>query len=116
MGWLPNAAASSSREGAYQHLNATIPNDVKLDLHCLLVLHGKVCHSCAAKGRPQFPPADGSRLSCPLKNIPTHFKKPSLLEIKGEDAVLSQARISVKTEHDIKISIPVAVKKEEDIR
>jgi endonuclease-3 len=116
MGWLPNAAASSSREGAYQHLNATIPNDVKLDLHCLLVLHGKVCHSCAAKGRPQFPPADGSRLSCPLKNVPTHVKKRSLLEIKGEDAVLSQRSVSVKAEQDIKCSIPVAVKKEEDIR
>ena len=38
-------------------------------MHCLLVRHGKVCHRCAANGRPQFPPEDGSKLDCPLKNV-----------------------------------------------
>lgn len=37
------------------NLNEMIPNDVKMDLHCLLVRRGKVCHRCAANGRPQFP-------------------------------------------------------------
>lgn len=63
MGWV---STSSSREKAYEHLNGTVPNDCKLDLHCLLVEHGKVCHSCASNGRPQFPPLNG-KIDCPLR-------------------------------------------------
>eukprot|EP00980_Cylindrotheca_fusiformis_P004241 scaffold918_cov126-Cylindrotheca_fusiformis.AAC.20 len=66
MGWVPRKA---SREEAYEYLNEMIPNDVKMDLHCLLVRHGKVCHRCAANGRPQFPPEDGSKLDCPLVQV-----------------------------------------------
>ena len=64
LGWVPSSA---TRESAYEHLNETIPPDLKLDLHCLLVTHGKHCHACAANGKPQFPPKDGTKLECPLK-------------------------------------------------
>ena len=63
LGWVPSSA---TRESAYEHLNETIPPDLKLDLHCLLVTHGKHCHACAANGKPQFPPKDGTKLDCPL--------------------------------------------------
>lgn len=63
MGWV---SSGTSREQAYEYLNEHVPNEVKMDLHCLLVRHGKVCHKCAANGRPQFPPEDGSKLDCPL--------------------------------------------------
>ena len=63
LGWVPSSA---TRESAYEHLNKTIPPDLKLDLHCLLVCHGKHCHACAANGKPQFPPKDGTKLDCPL--------------------------------------------------
>ncbi|KAL3939054.1 MAG: hypothetical protein SGBAC_006158 [Bacillariaceae sp.] len=66
MGWIAN---SSSREQCYEYLNDHIPNEIKMDLHCLLVRHGKVCHACAANGRPQFPPDDGSKLNCPLTQV-----------------------------------------------
>lgn len=66
MGWV---SSGSSREGAYEYLNEMIPDDVKMDLHCLLVRHGKVCHRCAANGRPQFPPENGSKLVCPLVSV-----------------------------------------------
>jgi endonuclease-3 len=59
---------SVGREDAYTHLNATVPAELKLDLHCLLIAHGKQCHRCAARGKPQFPPKDGSKLVCPLAN------------------------------------------------
>lgn len=68
MGWLPTKV-SKSRELAYEYLNEMVPNDVKMDLHCLLVHHGKVCHSCASRGKPQFPPKDGSILPCPLGKV-----------------------------------------------
>ncbi|CAJ1948937.1 unnamed protein product [Cylindrotheca closterium] len=66
MGWI---SSGTNREQAYEYLNDNIPNEIKMDLHCLLVRHGKVCHKCAANGRPQFPPEDGSQLDCPLLKV-----------------------------------------------
>lgn len=61
--WVPSSA---TRESAYGHLNQMVPDEVKMDLHCLLVTHGKHCHRCAANGKPQFPPKDGTKLDCPF--------------------------------------------------
>ncbi|XP_020587575.1 putative DNA glycosylase At3g47830 isoform X2 [Phalaenopsis equestris] len=44
IGWVPMKA---DREKAYLHLNKRIPNELKFDLNCLLVSHGKICHRCA---------------------------------------------------------------------
>ena len=38
MGWVPPAA---TRETAYEHLNRRVPPELRFDLHCLLVEHGK---------------------------------------------------------------------------
>ena len=54
MGWI---GQSFTREAAYDYLNQIVPDDCKLDLHCLLVTHGKQCNKCAAKGKAQFPPS-----------------------------------------------------------
>jgi endonuclease III len=56
----------ATREDGYDQLNAAIPDEFKLELHCLLVAHGRQCHRCAARGKPQFPPKDGTKLPCPL--------------------------------------------------
>jgi len=50
LGWLP---ADASREQAYEHLNRRVPNECKLDLHILLVEHGKCCTKCAKNGKLQ---------------------------------------------------------------
>ena len=39
LGWVP---PGTGREAAYAHLNRRVPDALKLDLHVLLVLHGKV--------------------------------------------------------------------------
>mmetsp|Transcript_26387 Transcript_26387/g.48512 ORF Transcript_26387/g.48512 Transcript_26387/m.48512 type:complete len:410 (+) Transcript_26387:689-1918(+) len=64
MGWVPQ---SFSREAAYEYLNDHVPDQCKLDLHCLLVTHGKQCHKCAARGRAQFPPKE--QWVCPMAAI-----------------------------------------------
>jgi endonuclease-3 len=66
LGWI---SSSQNREAAYDHLNQVVPDEVKRDLHCLLIAHGKQCHRCAARGKPQFPPTDGRKLECPLVNV-----------------------------------------------
>ncbi|XP_043703439.1 putative DNA glycosylase At3g47830 [Telopea speciosissima] len=47
MGWVP---VQADREKAYLHLNKRIPNELKFDLNCLFVSHGKLCHMCGKKG------------------------------------------------------------------
>lgn len=63
IGWI---GASHSRESAYEYLNERVPNECKMDLHCLLVTHGKQCYNCAANGKPQFPPKGDEQWKCPL--------------------------------------------------
>ena len=50
LAWVPPAA---TRETTYLHLNERVPDEVKYDLHVLLVDHGKRCPRCAKKGRLQ---------------------------------------------------------------
>mmetsp|Transcript_6156 Transcript_6156/g.17196 ORF Transcript_6156/g.17196 Transcript_6156/m.17196 type:complete len:335 (-) Transcript_6156:131-1135(-) len=105
MGWVPSSA---TRESAYEHLNATIPPEVKLDLHCLLVTHGKHCHACAANGKPQFPPKDGTKLECPLNKstmasnmhaVVAAATKKAAAEVKVEkDDAEKRGKIRVKEE------------------
>ena len=42
-GWRPEKA---SRDNTQAHLDAVIPNDLKLDLHFLLIAHGRTCPAC----------------------------------------------------------------------
>ncbi|KAK9816005.1 hypothetical protein WJX74_009869 [Apatococcus lobatus] len=60
LGWVPKKA---SRDETYEHLNMRVPDDIKYDLHVLLVGHGKKCIRCSPDGHPRKPP-DGP---CPLQ-------------------------------------------------
>ncbi len=96
MGWV---GANDTRESAYEHLNALVPNDLKMDLHCLLVRHGKCCHRCAANGRPQFPPENGT-IKCPLVLINKWGgSMPSELEGKGK-VIVKKEEMAIKSESD----------------
>ena len=57
--WVPPAA---TRETTYEHLNRRVPDDLKYDLHVLLVDHGKRCRKCCKDGRLQ----KESHGDCPL--------------------------------------------------
>lgn len=89
MGWV---SGSTSREKAYEYLNKAVPSALKMDLHCLLVSHGKHCHRCAANGKPQFPPKDGSKLNCPLVKV-SGWSGEVPNELKG-----SAGKVEVKAE------------------
>jgi endonuclease-3 len=82
--WIPSGY---SRDDAYDYLNETVPSPLKLDLHCLLIEHGRQCHRCAARGKPQFPPKDGTKLNCPLVNLSkTSFQNmaTTIVKVKTE--------------------------------
>ena len=77
LGWV---SSSTSREAAYEYLNEVVPDEYKLDLHCLLVTHGKWCYNCAANGKPQFKPKE--KWICPL--IGMRSGKVSKAKVKVE--------------------------------
>ena len=64
LNWLP---ADASREQAYEHLNRRVPNECKLDLHILLVEHGKCCAKCAKNGKLQK--KESAVEACPLVGL-----------------------------------------------
>ncbi|KAF3071238.1 hypothetical protein GL218_00918 [Daldinia childiae] len=48
MGWRP---ASASRDEAFAHLDARVPDALKYGLHVLLIEHGRACPECKAGGK-----------------------------------------------------------------
>jgi endonuclease-3 len=102
MEWIP--CHVTTREGAYEYLNQVVPNDIKLDFHCLLVTHGKHCHRCAANGKPQFPPKDGTRLDCPLvKRLltsPSNKKDSKMCTVKKEENPVSIKAETIEVQKD----------------
>ena len=104
MNWIPQ---SFSREAAYEYLNGVIPDEHKLDLHCLLVTHGKMCVKCAARGKPQFPPKEA--WVCPMASI----KSGKL--VSPSEGCKANTFQSVKSEKPSPVSSNVTVKLEQDI-
>ena len=87
--WVPT---HYKRDDAYEYLNSIVPNHLKMDLHCLLVQHGRECHRCAANNKPQFPPKDGSKLVCPLiqlKDIVMNTLERDMVKKEEEDKLVS---------------------------
>ena len=104
MNWIPQ---SFSREAAYEYLNGVVPDEYKLDLHCLLVTHGKMCDKCAARGKPQFPPKEA--WVCPMASI----KSGKL--VSPSEGCKANTFQSVKSEKPSPVSSNVTVKLEQDI-
>lgn len=104
LGWVP---PSAGREPAYEHLNAKVPEDVKYELHVLMVQHGKVCGSCSKSGR-------GAK-SCPLAPFKKGGKGKRAAAAEVEDAFVRGKKkgksAAVKKEQT---AAETVVKKEED--
>ncbi|VEU36794.1 unnamed protein product [Pseudo-nitzschia multistriata] len=95
-GWLPREA--NNRERAYDYLNGVVPDHLKLELHCLLVQHGRECHRCAARGKPQFPPRDGTKMECPLVHLDAIAKAAAARTAVGGGSKAAAKAARVKTE------------------
>ena len=76
LNWVPEKADANA---TYAHLNTRVPNNLKYDLHVLLVDHGKRCTSCAKGGR-LIKPEEGK---CPL--VRSSGRGACLPTIPGEE-------------------------------
>lgn len=86
LGWVPTNA---SRDQAYDHLNELVPEELRYDLHVLLVRHGKACPHCAKTGSAKQQAAASSGVACPLADLKpprsklAAFKKDTDSKAKG---------------------------------
>ena len=92
LGWVPRG---TGREAAYAHLNCRVPNSIKLDLHVLLVLHGKVYRndpSMLRRALAGITSANEGGAGNPSNGEPSHrggAKRPSI-DMSSDGAVAFQ--------------------------
>ena len=112
LGWIK---ASTSREAAYEYLNDIVPDEYKLDLHCLLVTHGKWCYNCAANGKPQFKPKE--KFVCPLIGMKGGLKVDKQMNVKKEKVVKVKKEKVVKVKREeAAVTVMKNVKKEKAVK
>ncbi|KAL4430892.1 hypothetical protein ABPG75_006148 [Micractinium tetrahymenae] len=87
LGWVPSNA---SRDQAYDHLNELVPEELRYDLHVLLVRHGKACPHCAKAGSAKQQAAASSGVACPLADLKP--PKAKLVAFKAAKAAASKAK------------------------
>jgi len=94
LGWVPTAKdiqpgqAKVTRNTAYTHCEARIPDELKYSLHQLLIKHGKVCPRCrASTGTTSENWAKG----CPIEHLVTRYGAK-----KGGDAVAGPTKKAPK--------------------
>ncbi|KAL4426386.1 hypothetical protein ABPG77_004680 [Micractinium sp. CCAP 211/92] len=85
LGWVPSNA---SRDQAYDHLNELVPEELRYDLHVLLVRHGKACPHCAKAGSAKHQAAAASGVACPLADL----KPPKSKLVAFKRAIGSKAK------------------------
>ena len=97
LGWRPAAA---SRDEAYAHLNARVPNEDKYGLHVLLIAHGRACEECRAGGK--------NLGKCELRRA---FRSGKVAGDAGEDGKTDDEVEAIKHEDpDVKVKgdVPIA--------
>ncbi|SPO20852.1 related to NTG2 - DNA N-glycosylase and apurinic/apyrimidinic (AP) lyase involved in base excision repair [Ustilago trichophora] len=131
LGWVPEKA---NRDQTFYHLHERVPGHLKYALHVLLIMHGKRCANCSAKGfatvKEEKDGSEGEEVEdrpCPLKANGLLGRKGKGLKsaaaggagsssVKKEEAVESDLSSSspskkkkVKTEEDSSIDYAAAL-------
>jgi endonuclease-3 len=111
LGWVPKSA---DRDRTYEHLNTRVPDEIKYELHVLLVAHGKVYKNqttvlrkqlAALKGGDELGVVDAvvkheatTAAASPAKRVKTEATTEVKTEVKAETADKKATRVTVKRE------------------
>eukprot|EP01027_Heterolobosea_sp_BB2_P009236 GEZU01013637.1.p1 GENE.GEZU01013637.1~~GEZU01013637.1.p1 ORF type:complete len:283 (+),score=40.67 GEZU01013637.1:371-1219(+) len=91
LGWAPTRAKRvANREQVYEHLNKIVPDELKYELHCLVIEHGrKTCHSrkpnCA---------------KCPLQSVCDFFQSDRQKQEEMDTDIKNQEGIEPQSADD----------------
>ncbi|KKY38728.1 putativegpd family base excision dna repair protein [Diaporthe ampelina] len=67
LGWVPRGLKKGSEDEAFAHLDATVPDHLKYDLHQQFIRHGQFCLKCKTNSNEGW--ADWDKTVCPLEDL-----------------------------------------------
>ncbi|KAI3397343.1 hypothetical protein diail_11001 [Diaporthe ilicicola] len=67
LGWVPRGLKKGGEDEAFAHLDATVPDKLKYDLHQQFIRHGQVCLKCKSNSNEGW--ADWDKTVCPLEDL-----------------------------------------------
>mmetsp|Transcript_21729 Transcript_21729/g.35866 ORF Transcript_21729/g.35866 Transcript_21729/m.35866 type:complete len:341 (+) Transcript_21729:82-1104(+) len=104
LGWVPKSA---SRDQTYDHLNMRVPDDIKYELHVLLVKHGKVHKNEVRVLRATMRELGGVSAdeSLPTRATGADVKAEAEAEVKTEVKTEAEAEAAVKVEAEAPVKV-----------
>lgn len=67
LGWVPRGLKKGGEDEAFAHLDATVPDHLKYDLHQQFIRHGQFCLKCKKNSNEGW--ADWDKTVCPLEDL-----------------------------------------------
>ncbi|POS70861.1 hypothetical protein DHEL01_v210746 [Diaporthe helianthi] len=67
LGWVPRGLKKGGEDEAFAHLDATVPDHLKYDLHQQFIRHGQFCLKCKTNSNEGW--TDWEKTICPLENL-----------------------------------------------
>lgn len=67
LGWVPRGLKKGGEDEAFAHLDATVPDHLKYDLHQQFIRHGQFCLKCKTNSNKGW--ADWDKTICPLEDL-----------------------------------------------
>lgn len=67
LGWVPRGLKKGGEDEAFAHLDATVPDHLKYDLHQQFIRHGQFCLKCKTNSNQGW--AEWENTTCPLEDL-----------------------------------------------
>jgi endonuclease III len=67
LGWVPRGLKKGGEDEAFAHLDATVPDHLKYDLHQQFIRHGQFCLKCKTNSNEGW--TDWDKTVCPLEDL-----------------------------------------------
>lgn len=67
LGWVPRGLKKGGEDEAFAHLDATVPDHLKYDLHQQFIRHGQFCLKCKTNSNKGW--TDWDKTVCPLEDL-----------------------------------------------
>lgn len=67
LGWVPRGLKKGGEDEAFAHLDSTVPDHLKYDLHQQFIRHGQFCLKCKTNSNKGW--ADWDKTVCPLEDL-----------------------------------------------
>lgn len=67
LGWVPRGLKKGGEDEAFAHLDATVPDHLKYDLHQQFIRHGQFCLKCKTNSNEGW--AEWEKTICPLEDL-----------------------------------------------